>query len=211
MLERDLANAALRPEQREVVERALAEQTRLEKEAREDCDRSAVWTAAGAKCSSLIRTRGGGLAGYIAPGLLDGLASARVLFHEDSLRVREGAWTGPVAILMDGRTASASEQFATLLRHNNAAVLIGQRSLGAGCGYTNEGIQSKLPHSAIVIRMPDCARFRANGENEIAGVEPDVAVASAAELRPVLLRMARGRLRVGTASPQSPRPAPARH
>ncbi|MEP7364446.1 MAG: S41 family peptidase [Acidobacteriota bacterium] len=209
-LERDKTNPTLRPEQHAVVNRALAELTRLETEAREDCDRSAVWTPTGARCSSLIRTQGGGLAGYVPPGLLDGMASAPALFFEDSLRVREGTWTGPVAVLMDGRTASASEQFAALLRDNGAALLIGQRSLGAGCGYTNEAIQSKLPHSGIVVKMPDCARFRASGENEIAGLSPDEPVVNAAELTSVLLRMAQGKLRLGPVSRESPPPAPAR-
>ncbi|MBN8729213.1 MAG: hypothetical protein J0L64_01630 [Acidobacteria bacterium] len=209
MLQRDLARTDLRPEQRALLERALAEQSRLEQEVAVNCDRSQVWTTGTAACSSLIRRPGGGLAGYVPPGVVAGLESAPALFGEENLRVREGAWTGPVAILMDGRTASASEQFAALLRDNGAAVLLGQRSLGAGCGYINGGIQSRLPHSGLVVKMPDCARFRANGENEIAGLEPDVPLASAAELRQTLSRLARGNLRPDPAAAPTPPPAPA--
>lgn len=209
MLERDMARPGLRPEQRALLERALAEQSRLEREAAVNCDRSLVWTTGAAACSSLIRRSGGGLAGYVPPGVVNGLESAGVLFGEENLRLREGAWTGPVAILMDGRTASASEQFAALLRDNGAAVLLGQRSLGAGCGYINGGIQSRLPHSGLVVKMPDCARFRASGENELAGLEPDVPLASAAELKQTLSRLASGNLRPDPAAPLTAPPAPA--
>lgn len=204
-----MARPGLRPEQRALLERALAEQSRLEREAAVNCDRSLVWTTGAAACSSLIRRSGGGLAGYVPPGVVNGLESAGVLFGEENLRLREGAWTGPVAILMDGRTASASEQFAALLRDNGAAVLLGQRSLGAGCGYINGGIQSRLPHSGLVVKMPDCARFRASGENELAGLEPDVPLASAAELKQTLSRLASGNLRPDPAAPLTAPPAPA--
>ncbi|MGQ0561469.1 MAG: hypothetical protein ACT443_06290, partial [Gemmatimonadota bacterium] len=48
--------------------------------------------------------------------------------------------------------------------------------VGVGCGYTNGGIDIKLRNSGLVIRMPDCARLRADGSNEYEGVKPDVVV-----------------------------------
>ncbi|HEY0995472.1 MAG TPA: S41 family peptidase, partial [Gemmatimonadaceae bacterium] len=83
------------------------------------------------------------------------------------------AWTGPVVILADHRTASASEEFVTLLHDNGKARLIGERTLGAGCGYTNGGIPLTLANSGIKVHLPDCARIRRNGRNEVFGIEPD--------------------------------------
>jgi hypothetical protein len=31
-----------------------------------------------------------------------------------------------------------------------------------------------LKHSAVKVRMPNCARYRANGSNEVEGIAPDV-------------------------------------
>jgi hypothetical protein len=38
----------------------------------------------------------------------------------------------------------------------------------------NGGIPLRLPHSGLQVRMPDCARLRTNGMNEVAGITPDV-------------------------------------
>jgi hypothetical protein len=84
---------------------------------------------------------------------------------------------------------SAAEQFAVLLGDNGAA-LLGQRTAGAGCGYENGGDPAVLPHSGIRVLMPNCVRFRASGENEIAGIAPDVEVRKEDELRSTLLAMA---------------------
>jgi C-terminal processing protease CtpA/Prc len=79
-------------------------------------------------------------------------------------------------VLVDRHTASASEYFAAVLRDNGAATIVGERTMGAGCGYTNGGIPVVLPHSGVRIRMPDCVRYRADGRSELEGVAPDVAV-----------------------------------
>ena len=42
------------------------------------------------------------------------------------------AWSGPLAILADQRTASAAEEFITWARDNGRAVLGGIRTAGAG-------------------------------------------------------------------------------
>lgn len=77
-------------------------------------------------------------------------------------------------VLVDGATASAAEQMAAVLQDAKAAVVVGQKTLGAGCGYTGVGVPARLKHSGLVVKMPDCARFRANGDNEIEGITPDV-------------------------------------
>lgn len=49
--------------------------------------------------------------------------------------------------------------------------------MGAGCGYTYGGIELELEALRLTLRAPDCVRFRASGENERAGMEPDLPIA----------------------------------
>jgi hypothetical protein len=85
-------------------------------------------------------------------------------------------YAGKLYILVDQATASASEQFTAILQDNKAATVIGSATMGVGCGYTNGGIDIKLRNSGLAIRMPDCARMRADGSNEYEGVRPDIVV-----------------------------------
>ncbi|MFN3932008.1 MAG: S41 family peptidase [Brevundimonas sp.] len=87
-----------------------------------------------------------------------------------------GVWRGPLVVLVDGATASASEEFAALLQDNQAAIILGAPTVGAGCGHTRGGIDVVLRHSGATLRLPDCARFRADGSNEVAGIDPDVLI-----------------------------------
>ena len=80
----------------------------------------------------------------------------------------------PLFVLVDGGTASASEYFAAVLRDNDAARIIGTRTLGAGCGYMNGGGEFVLPRTGLRVRVPNCVRIRKNGVNERAGIRPDV-------------------------------------
>jgi C-terminal processing protease CtpA/Prc len=79
-------------------------------------------------------------------------------------------------VLVNAGTASAAEELAALLQDNRAAVIIGAPTLGAGCGYTRGGMDVVLRHSGATLRMPDCVRFRADGSNEVSGIDPDVLV-----------------------------------
>jgi hypothetical protein len=83
-------------------------------------------------------------------------------------------YSGQVFIMVDEHTASASELFAAVLQDNGVARVIGTKTFGAGCGYTNGGIDVKLKNSGLKIRMPDCARIRRNGANEYEGIVPDI-------------------------------------
>lgn len=97
---------------------------------------------------------------------------------------RRGLVRVPLYVLINRRTASAAEQVASVLRDNGAATLVGERSLGAGCGYIDGGGEVQLRHSGLKVRTPNCARFRLDGTNETEGVEPDVTVPwAAADLR----------------------------
>jgi C-terminal processing protease CtpA/Prc len=106
---------------------------------------------------------------------------------------------------MDQASASATELFAALLRDNGAATLIGEHSWGAGCGYTNGGVELELTSLKMTLRAPDCARLRASGENERAGLRPDLPLEWASKDRAEKARMA---LAVVGPGAQASRPTP---
>ena len=111
------------------------------------CERSAVWT--GKRPCEVFR-RG---------GEIDTIAGT-------------AEWTGPVAILADRRTASAAEEFIGWLVDNRVATLVGEQTMGAGCGYVDGGRPVTLKAAPITLLMPNCARFTAAGDNEIEGWKP---------------------------------------
>lgn len=117
--------------------------------ARPGCDRSGIWE--GRK---------------VCPGLAEPKA--------DLVIEGAGAWTGPVLVLIDGGTASASEDFAAWLKDNGIARLVGEKSYGAGCGYVDGGAATRFEAAPFQVKMPNCARFLRNGLNEIEGIPPDV-------------------------------------
>lgn len=87
-----------------------------------------------------------------------------------------GAWTGPVLVLADRHTASASEDLVAWLQQNRVAKVIGARTMGAGCGYMDGGGRTRFRASRFDVRMPNCARFLDDGTNEIEGIAPDIAI-----------------------------------
>ena len=110
--------------------------------------------------------------------------------HPRSLEISPGAWTGPLAILADRRSASATEEFITWLKDNGRAVIAGERTFGAGCGYIDGGSAIPLNAARLHIMMPNCSRYTGEGINEIEGIAPDVpidwSITTATEM-PVLL------------------------
>lgn len=121
--------------------------------------------------------RGGfatGLVGGAPSGSFDGRDWAVHVFNPAQHLYRDGAWDGPVIVLTDQETWSAAEQFAALLQDNGAALLLGARTGGAGCGHTWGGTPTRLTNSGATLELPDCVRFRADGSNEVRGVIPDL-------------------------------------
>lgn len=88
----------------------------------------------------------------------------------------EGVWRGPLIVVVDGETWSAAEEFAAVLQDNKAAVIMGAPTGGAGCGHTDGGTPTTLAHSGGVLLVPDCVRWRADGSNEVMGIQPDLLV-----------------------------------
>ena len=121
-----------------------------------------------------------GLVGASRSGALSGKKWATDVFSPSRYHYHDGVWDGPLIVLVDQETWSAAEEFAAILQDNGAAVVMGARTGGAGCGHTNGGTPTTLTNSRAVLKLPDCVRFRADGSNEVRGILPDVVVASRA-------------------------------
>jgi len=125
-------------------------------ESRQPCDRTNVWYTGKSNCSLLVKG-----CSYKSPTQYD--------YSESADRL-------PMYVVVDHDTWSAAEYFAALLQDNHAATIVGELTGGAGCGYTDGGIPTKLKNSGAEVKMPDCVRFRADGSNEVNGITPDVLV-----------------------------------
>ena len=117
-----------------------------------------------------------GLVGRLPAGALAGKDWGVHVFNPAQHYYRDGIWDGPAIVLTDQETWSAAEQFAALLQDNRAALIVGERTGGAGCGYSWGGTPTTLAHSGAVLRVPDCARLRADGSNEVRGILPDLVI-----------------------------------
>lgn len=147
-----------------------------------DCDMSWVWREQrpwqpGSPCSRLIDV--GSAAGsldYLEPHAFGDLGIARRLYWAAVADDYRGAWTGPAYVITDSRSYSAAELFASSMQLNHIAKTVGQRTGGDGCGFVTEIPPLVLPHSRLSFRLPNCVRLRADGGDEVAGVEPDLPV-----------------------------------
>jgi hypothetical protein len=122
-----------------------------------------------------------GLVGAAPSDAFAGKKWGRDIFSPTQYRYDEGIWRGPLIVLVDQNTWSAAEEFSALLQDNHAAVILGTRTGGAGCGHTNGGTPTTLVNSHAILELPDCVRFRADGSNEVRGIIPDVLVAIRAD------------------------------
>lgn len=140
------------------------------------CDRRAIWTKglAAVGCTQLASEQfTTGFVDYLPPAA-HAHAGAGEVFGPAAFVYREGVWRGELALLVDRGTASASEDFVVALHDGAGVPVLGERTWGAGCGYTDGGIGFRLPASGLVVEMPDCARVRRGGENEVSGIEPSM-------------------------------------
>ena len=115
-----------------------------------------------------------GLVGRATSGRFAGKDWAVHVFNPAQHTYVDGAWDGPVIVLTDQETWSAAEQFAALLQDNGAALIVGARTGGSGCGHTWGGTPTRLTNSGATLELPDCVRFRADGSNEVRGIIPDL-------------------------------------
>ncbi len=110
------------------------------------------------------------------PTTLRGRPWAATVFTPMEYPYREGVWRGPLIVLVDGESWSASEEFAALLQDNRAALIVGEATGGAGCGHTDGAAPTVLSHSGGQLSLPDCARIRLDGSNEVRGIIPDLPI-----------------------------------
>jgi len=143
------------------------------------CDSAPLWRGEHPACDWLGRAFfGSGILAQADPAQLRGKPWAALLFSPMEFPYDEGVWRGPLIVLVDRNTASASAEFAAVLQDNRAAIVMGEAS-GGGCGHTNGGTPTKLRNSGATLEVPDCARFRSDGSNEVMGIQPDVAISFA--------------------------------
>lgn len=178
----ELSRADLPAAQRAILESARDRAEAMRAEAARSCDPMSVWAQVGPELPCEPVGRFPGFLRYARPGELDGLGTRGRLFNPSQYSYREGVWTGPLLVLIDRWTASAAEGFAALLKDNGAATLLGERTLGIGCGYTGGGVTLQLPHTGMTVRTPDCIRYRADGHSEAEGIAPDIPVPWPAEV-----------------------------
>lgn len=181
---------------RALLKAHLAELRARRAEAATPCDGAPLTEGKPLACSYLARGfHSSGPMASADPKALAGKSWASSLFQPAAFKYEEGVWSGPLLIAVDEDTASASEEFTAIIQDNKAGVVVGSPTHGSGCGYTNGGWPVTLKHSGGVLRLPDCARIRADGSNEVEGISPDVLVgfhanegprARAARLAPVL-------------------------
>jgi len=139
------------------------------------CDGAPLTTGKPLGCDYLARGfHSSGPMASADPKALSGKSWASSLFNPVAFPYEEGVWSGPLVVAVDKDTASAAEQFTAIIQDNKAGVIVGSPTLGSGCGFTNGGAPVTLKHSGGILRLPDCARFRADGTNEVGGISPDV-------------------------------------
>lgn len=137
---------------------------------RQPCDLAPLWQGRTVACSNLAdRGYAGGLTALELPSVdlarpWAPLVSATARYHVSAAR-----WRGPLLILLDGNSASSTELLAAMLQDAHRATIVGAPSFGAGCGHTRPP-EPVLPHLGLALSIPDCARFRANGTNELDGI-----------------------------------------
>lgn len=207
LLTRELARADLPARQRALLDSARTRIAGTIRQVETPCDVTPLWRGENVECRQLVSDGmlSTGVLAYAEPAELADLSVAPSLFYPLSYGYREGVYTGKLFVVMDRASASATELFAGLLHDNGAATLMGERSWGAGCGYTNGGVRLELPAVAMTLRAPDCARHRANGENERAGLAPDLPLAWEEKDRAAKARMA---LAAAEATARASRPSP---
>jgi hypothetical protein len=141
------------------------------------CDTASLWRGAHPDCRWLGKGfYGSGFLPSADPSQLRGKPWATLLFTPMEFPYEEGVWRAPVIVLIDRNVGSAASEFAAVLQDNHVAILMGEPA-GGGCGHTNGGTPTTLRNTKATLLVPDCARFRADGSNEVMGILPDVPVA----------------------------------
>ena len=112
-------------------------------------DRSVLWEGRQPDCRQTIESPSytTGVFDLLPAGALAGYEDRAELYSPFGRDVPSGVWSGPLVVLADRGSASATEALVAMLKDNGAATVIGERTYGAGCGYTDGGLPLTLPNS----------------------------------------------------------------
>lgn len=159
-----------------MLSKAASELRATAAEARRPCAAAPFLKREASACAWLVK-------GGYSTGLTDQLDPAWAdrpwagdLYGPANMKHEAGLWSGPLIVLVDAGSASASEEMAAELQDASAAVILGSPTFGAGCGHSTEARPIPLKNTGGFLSLPDCARMRADGSNEIMGVEPDILI-----------------------------------
>ncbi len=146
-------------------------------EARQPCDLAPLFQGRAAGCTNLIRQRyAGGTSPLDLPAADRDRPWAELVSATARYHFQPAHWPGPLFLLVDGNSASATELLVAMLKDANRAIVIGAPTFGAGCGFTRPPQLVALAHLGLALSIPDCARFRRDGTNEIDAIVPDVLI-----------------------------------
>jgi hypothetical protein len=156
-VEDDLKNGR---EPRAVLEDAAERLRTAIGRSKEPCDRSHAFSDGKISCTLEVDDLlyWSGVLPHAKPGSFASLESRTTLFHPLRYAYSEDTQRLPLYVVVDRRTWSSAERFASILQDNGAATTFGELTGGAGCGFTNDGIPTTLTHSRAQVKMPDCVR-----------------------------------------------------
>ena len=91
-------------------------------------------------------------------------------------KVSGTAYDGPLAVLVDKTSASASEIFAGAIKDYGRGIIIGERTFGKGTVQTTQPLKrTRQNEVSSTIKLTIQQFFRVNGDStQVKGVEPDV-------------------------------------
>lgn len=105
---------------------------------------------------------------------------ARGRIYVDGDTVPGSDWDGPLGVLIDGESASASEIFAAAMQDYGRGVVIGEQSYGKGTVQSMIDLNRLIPGEKTPLgelRLTIAQFFRINGgTTQLRGVQPDIAL-----------------------------------
>jgi hypothetical protein len=178
ILEKDLNNPQISSELKQKITKLSMLIVELIADCESDCSPTDIWEKDKVACLGLLDHP----YNYELPfGIMTDpqfplLAAKELISNASLMPFRQGVFAGPLYVVQDGWSASATEGFSSILQINDAGIIVGGESYGAGCGYTNGGIKVDLLTMDLQVQMPDCVRYRKDGKNELEGILPDLSV-----------------------------------
>jgi hypothetical protein len=146
------------------------------------CDLSWVWREqrpwAGSSCKGMVDAGyAGGYAATLPRGAFNGNqdVSGQLSYASNGDDIW-AMWTGPLYVVTDSKTYSSAEMFAADVQDNAIGKTVGATTGGDGCGFMGGNQAVALNHSHLRLRIPNCIRLRRDGNNEIRGIVPNLAV-----------------------------------